>query len=132
MDLIIVSCIIFLLYNIIIYYICYSFLVIFCLFIIIMYSKQLLTHHWIIYKIINKIILQHNTIEKGLSNNVTIDLSAYVLKIVFGTSFNNLQSTKQDRLVFTTPLKRDLSKNVTVDLSAYVLKTNLDTSLNNK
>jgi hypothetical protein len=51
------------------------------------------------------------------SNNITIDLSSYVLKTNFDLSFKNLQNNKQDDLTFTTPLKKDVSNNIKIDLS---------------
>ena len=56
---------------------------------------------------------------KDISNNVTIDLSAYVFKNNFDLSFNNLQNNKQDNLLFTNPLKKDISNNISIDLSGY-------------
>jgi hypothetical protein len=46
---------------------------------------------------------------KDASNNVTIDLSSYPLKINVDTSLNDLQTTKQDNLSFTSPLLKDVS-----------------------
>jgi hypothetical protein len=68
---------------------------------------------------------------KDASNNITIDLSSYVLKTNFDSSFNNIKNTKQDNLLFTSPLSKAVSNNLTIDLSAYPLKTNVDSSLNN-
>ena len=67
---------------------------------------------------------------KDASNNVTIDLSSYPLKINVDTSLNDLQTTKQDNLLFISPLLKDVSNNITIDLSAYPLKINVDASLN--
>jgi len=44
------------------------------------------------------------------------------------SSLNNLQTTKQDNLLFTSPLLKDISNNVTIDLSAYALKNSLNAS----
>jgi hypothetical protein len=49
---------------------------------------------------------------KDFSNNVTIDLSAYPLKIKVDTPLNNLQEKKQDNLSFTSPLFKDVSINI--------------------
>jgi hypothetical protein len=70
-------------------------------------------------------------IKNDISNNIAIDLSAYVFKNNFDLSFNNLQNTKQDNILFTSPLSKDISNNITIDLSAYVLKNNFDLSFNN-
>ncbi len=59
---------------------------------------------------------------KDVSNNISIDLSSYVLKTNFDLSFNNLQNIKQDNLTFQLPLSKDVSNNITIDLSAYVFK----------
>ena len=45
--------------------------------------------------------------ELDIRNNITIDLSAYPLKINVDTSLNDLQNKKQDNLLFTTPLLKD-------------------------
>ena len=58
-----------------------------------------------------------------------IDLSLCPLKTNVDTSLNNIISTKQDDLLFTSPILKDVSNDVTIDLS-YVLKPNLDLSLN--
>ncbi len=47
------------------------------------------------------------------------------------THHNNLQNSKQDNLLFTSPLLKDVSNNIPIDLSAYPLKIDVDTSLNN-
>ena len=65
---------------------------------------------------------------KDTSNNITIDLSSYVLKTNFDSSFNNLQNTKQDNLSFTSPLIKNASNNITIDLSTYALKNALNAS----
>ena len=49
------------------------------------------------------------------------------------TSLNdlsNIVNTKQDNLLFTSPLFKDASNNITIDLSDYPLKINVDISLN--
>ena len=69
---------------------------------------------------------------QDISNNVTIDLSAYPLKINVDSSLNNIISTKQNIFTCVSPLiKNDVSNNMTIDLSSYVLKTNFDSSFNN-
>ncbi len=68
---------------------------------------------------------------KDVSNNITIDLSDYILKTNFDLSFTNVQNTKQDHLLFTSPLLKDVSNNITIDLSSYVFKTNFDLSFDN-
>jgi hypothetical protein len=61
-----------------------------------------------------------------------IDLSAYVFKINFDLSFNNLQNNKQNYFTCLTPLiKNEISNNITIDVSSYVLKANFDLSFNN-
>ncbi len=69
---------------------------------------------------------------KDVSNNISIDLSAYVFKNKFDLLFNNLQNNKQNYFTCLLPLiKNDISNNITLDLSSYVLKTNFDLSFNN-
>ena len=46
---------------------------------------------------------------------------SYVLINNFDSSLNDLQNTKQDNLVFTTPLLKDVSNNITIDLSGYAI-----------
>lgn len=68
---------------------------------------------------------------KDISNNVTIDLSAYPLKTSVDSSLNSLNTNKQNVFTCISPLiKNDISNNISVDLSAYPLKTNVDSSLN--
>ncbi len=55
-------------------------------------------------------------------------ISAYPLKINVDTSLNNLQNTKQDNLIFTSPLIKNVSNNVTIDLGAYALNNSLNAS----
>ena len=45
-------------------------------------------------------------------------------------NLSNIVNTKQDNLLFTSPLLKDASNNITIDLSSYVLKTNFDLSFN--
>ena len=49
-------------------------------------------------------ILFTSPLLKDVSNNITIDLSSYPLKINVDTSLNNLQNSKQDNILFTSPL----------------------------
>ncbi len=47
----------------------------------------------------------YRTINKNdISNNIIIDLSAYVLNSNFDLSFNDIGNNKQDKLIFTNPL----------------------------
>ena len=59
--------------------------------------------------------------KKDISNNVSIDLSGYVLNTKFDLSFNDISNNKQDKLIFTTPLKKNISNNVSIDLSGYAI-----------
>ena len=54
---------------------------------------------------------------KDISNNLTIDLSAYPLKINVDTSLNNLQHKKQDIITCLLPLSKDISNNISINLS---------------
>ena len=68
---------------------------------------------------------------KNVSNNISIDLSAYPLKTNVDSSLNALTTNKQNIFTCITPLiKNDVSNNITIDLSAYPLKTYVDGSLN--
>ena len=91
-------------------------------------------------------------IKNDISNNISIDLSAYPLKINVDASFNNvytksyidtsfnnvytkantdtLLNTKQNIITVSTPLIKDVSNNLSIDLSAYPLKSYVDGSLN--
>jgi len=69
-------------------------------------------------------------LNKDVSNNISIDLSGYVLNTKFDLSFNDISNNKQDKLIFTTPLQKDISNNVSIDLSSYVLNTKFDLSFN--
>jgi hypothetical protein len=49
----------------------------------------------------------YRTINKNdISNNISIDLSAYVLKTDFDLSLNDISNIKQDKLMFTNPFKK--------------------------
>jgi hypothetical protein len=61
-------------------------------------------------------------LSKDVSNIITIDLSAYTLKINVDTSLNLLQNTKENLIYVASPLIKDVSNNITIDLSAYALK----------
>ena len=65
---------------------------------------------------------------RDVSNNITIDLSAYPLKLNVDASLNDLQNTKQDIINVTSPLIKDISNNISIDLSAYALKNALNAS----
>ncbi len=52
----------------------------------------------------------------------------YVSPTVFYASLNNIINTKQDNVLFTSPLLKDISNNITFDLSAYPWKTYIDES----
>ena len=67
-------------------------------------------------------------IKNDVSNNISIDLSGYVLKTTFDLSFNDLNNNKQNTLYFSSPLIKDVSNNVSVDLSSYALKNSLNAS----
>ncbi len=68
---------------------------------------------------------------KDISNNITIDLSGYVLNTKFDLSFNDISSNKQNYFTCISPLiKNDISNNITIDLSGYVLNTKFDLSFN--
>ena len=68
---------------------------------------------------------------KNVSNNISIDLSAYPLKTNVDSSLNSLTTNKQNIFTCITPLiKNDVSNNISIDLSAYPLKTYVDGSLN--
>ncbi len=77
--------------------------------------------------------MYHTTYKKWyISNKISIDLSAYVLK----TNFNNILdiqnatlNTKEQTLNFNSPLTRS-STSVSINLSAYPLKSNVDASFN--
>ncbi len=45
-------------------------------------------------------------IKNDISNNISTDLSAYVLNTNFDSSFNDMRNNKQDHLLFTTSFKR--------------------------
>ncbi len=76
-------------------------------------------------------ILSFNAPLSKPSNSVSINLSSYVLKTSFDTSFNSLNSTKQNAFTCISPLiKNDVSNNISIDLSAYPLKIYVDGSLN--
>ena len=74
-----------------------------------------------------------NPLNKDVSNNVSIDLSAYAIKNNVDSSLNTINnslSNKQNVLTFLNPLNKDVSNNVSIDLSAYAIKNNVDASLN--
>jgi hypothetical protein len=72
------------------------------------------------------ILTFQSPLNKDISNNVTIDLSSYVINTTLDLSFNDISNNKQDKLRFTTRLNKDKSNNITIDLSGYVLKTKFD------
>jgi hypothetical protein len=43
---------------------------------------------------------------KEVSSNITIDLSGYILNSIFDLSFNDISSNKQDKLIYTNPIKK--------------------------
>jgi hypothetical protein len=57
---------------------------------------------------------------KNVSNDITIDLSPYVLNSDFDLSLNDSSNNEQDNS-FVSPLLKDISNNITIDLSSYVL-----------
>ena len=68
-------------------------------------------------------------IKNDVSNNISIDLSAYQLKTNVDASLNNIISTKQNIFTCISPLiKNDVSNNITIDLSSYALKNALNAS----
>ena len=68
---------------------------------------------------------------KDVSNNITIDLSAYPLKTYVDGSLNTINTNKQNKFTCISPLiKNDISNNISIDLSGYPLKTYVDGSLN--
>ncbi len=67
------------------------------------------------YRTINK--------KNDISNNISIDLSTYVLNTNFDLSSNDISNNKQDQLMFTTPLKKNVSNNISIDLSDYPIGT---------
>ncbi len=61
-------------------------------------------------------------LSKDISNNISIDLSAYVLNTNFDLSFNNLSNNKQNCFTCTEPLtENDISHNISIDLSGYAI-----------
>ena len=56
---------------------------------------------------------------KDISNNISLDLSSYVLYTVYDSSLNNLQNTEQDNLTLSNPLSKDVSTDISIDLSGY-------------
>jgi hypothetical protein len=65
-------------------------------------------------------------LNKDISNNISIDLSGYVLKTKFDLSFNDISNNKQNYFTCISPLiKNDTSNNITIDLSGYVLNMGL-------
>ena len=57
--------------------------------------------------IINSTVLNNLTVSspliKDVSNNITIDLSAYAIKLDVDLSLNSLNTNKQDNLTFNNP-----------------------------
>jgi hypothetical protein len=59
-------------------------------------------------------------IKNDISNNISIDLSGYLLKSSFDSSYNSIISLKQNYLNCISPLiKNDVSNNISIDLSGY-------------
>ena len=62
-------------------------------------------------------------IKNDISNNISIDLSAYAIKNNIDSSLNSLNANKQNVFTCITPLiKNDISNNISIDLSAYAIK----------
>jgi hypothetical protein len=65
----------------------------------------------------------YRTINKNdISNNISIDLSAYVLNTNFDLSFNDISNDKQNYFICIEPLiKNDISNNISINISDYNL-----------